>query len=171
VKKSILIAFCFSILFVCHSFSQNRDSSYLETPFAKINENGFEFIIDTLKYKTSVSDAFFSKETKGTYDEIRILKSETLGEVNDTFFYINLYHYGKNLKTARYLKHDNGVLYLITDNDFGSVYVSCIGIDKKCSPNVTTDKNHNMKWICSNKVGVCSLDDNECKSVKSIILE
>jgi hypothetical protein len=159
------------ILFVSSLFSQNSNSSYLEIPFAKIKAEKFEYIIDTLQYKISVSDAFFSKKTEGTYDEIRILKSETLGEFNEIFYYVTLSHLGKNLKTARYLKLKNNTLYLIADNDFGSIYVSCIGKDKKCTPNVTIDENHNMKWICSDKVGVCSLDEKECKSVKSIILE
>lgn len=171
MKKSILIAFCFCFFLFHPSFSQNSDSNILETPFAKIKGDGYDFIIDSLQFKTSVSDEFFSKKSKGTYDKIEIRKAYTVGEIKKSYYFVLLTHYEKKLKTARYLKNENDILYLITDNDFGSIYISCIGTDKKCSPNLIIDKKKDMSWICSDKVGVCSLDENECKSVKSIILE
>jgi hypothetical protein len=167
MKKSILIAFCFYFFQFHPTFSQNSDSNILETPFAKIEDNGYDFIIDPLQFKMSVSDELFSKESKGTYDKIEIKKAYTVGE---SYYFVLLTHYEKKLKTARYLKNEDDILYLITDNDFGSIYISCIGTDKKCSPNLIIDKK-NMSWMCSDKIGVCLLDENECKSIKSIILE
>ena len=142
-----------------------------EILFAKVSGKSYEFVIDTLAFKKSVSNSLFSKESKGNYDKTEIRRSKTLGDINQDYYYVILYHYGKNLKTARYLKYDDGKLYLSSDSSFNRLYNSCVGIENKCSPNVVLNSKLEMDWICSDELGVCSIDAKECQSYKAIVLE
>jgi len=138
--------------------------------FAEIKGESYEFKIDTLAFKNSISNSLFSKESKGTYDKIEIQKLKTVGDIIEDYYRVVLYHFGKNLKTARYLYYNAGKLYLNSDNSFNSLYNSCLGVEKKCSPNVVLNSKLEMGWICSNKVGICSIDEKECQSYKTLIL-
>ena len=138
--------------------------------FGKVKNNSFEYVIDTLTFKKSISNQLFSKESKGdTYDKLEIKKAITLGESREEYYYVILYHYQKRLKTVRFLENHSSNLYLNENSVFNTIYNSCVGKDEKCFPNVVINSDLTKAWICSDKVGVCSIDENECKSVRSII--
>lgn len=170
------IYYIFIIIFSFYSCKSNtqeiEQSKTDEILFAKIKGDSYVYVLDTLSFKESISGNFFSKESKkDTYDKVNIIKSQTLGNTNEDYYYVVLIHFGKKLKTARYLENRSGYLYLNKKTVFNTIYNSCVGVDEKCFPNVVINSDLTRAWICSDKVGVCSLDANECKSIRSIIQE
>lgn len=159
------------LFYSCKSSSQltnNKDADSILV--GKISGENFQFVIDTLSFKESISNSLFSEQTKSeTYDKLEIRKSETLGEIKQEYYYIILYHFDKKLKTARYLENSRGNLYLNKNSIFNSLYNSCVGIDEKCYPHVVIKSDLTKAWICSDEVGICSIDEKECTSVRSII--
>lgn len=167
----ILVLIFLSLFYSCKSSAQKTNTKETNSLlFGKIQNDSYEYVIDTLSYKKSISNSLFSEKSKTeTYNKIEIRKSKTLGEVNEEYYYLVLYHFDKKLKTARFLENRSGYLYLNNDSVFNSIYNSCVGEDDKCFPNVVIDSDLNKAWICSDEVGICSIDANECKSVRSII--
>ena len=160
-----------SFFYSCKSYAQSIEKKEANPIlFGKIQNDKFEYLIDTLSFKKSISNNLFSEQSKSeTYDKLEIRKSESLGAIKEDYYFIVLYHFGKKLKTARFLENRSGNLYLNEYITFNAIFNSCMGENEKCFPNITIKSDSTKVWICSDKVGVCSADINECKSIRSII--
>jgi hypothetical protein len=160
----------FSLLFCSNNFyAQTVSDNRIE--FAKIVQGKISYKLDTLLYKPQVSNKIFSKESNVTFDKIEICHQFTLEDIQIEYSYVILHDFDKNLKTVRFLDKIKDTYYLNNSDTFKKTYLSCVGDKSKCSPNIMITNKSQMEWICSNKVGVCSIDATECKMFKTVLID
>ncbi len=164
IKIRYLFVIFLQLIIFCKpdvSISQNK-----KIIFAKIKDNNFFFVKDTVNFKIDLSKNLFSKGTNVKFDRVEIL---TQFVNNREFYYVILYDYDKHLKTARILNKMNNELLLSNNNSFEQTYISCVGNDIDCKPNIHYNK---LKWFwtCGNKLKECMINSNQkCQSFKTVL--
>ena len=166
MKKSNLLLILFSF-FLFNVFKLMPQNSKEDRTFAQITNTKIEFVIDTVSFKKEISQAIFSKQSNVQFDKIIINKKKVL-EANDIFYCVMLYDFDKKLTTARVLNKINNKLYFTDSNYFEKLYISCKG-KEKCNPNIAFVDNK-LIWLCSDKIGECSINpEYDCKTFRSIL--
>jgi hypothetical protein len=134
--------------------------------FAKIEGNKFFFVKDTVSFKKYLSKSLYSKETNVKFDRVEILKQFVSNRI---FYYVILYDYEKHLKTARILNKVDNELLLSENNSFEQTYISCVGNEIDCKPNIHYNKSK-WFWTCGNKLRECLINSNEkCQVFKTVL--
>ena len=170
---SIPLLFSFFILSCAQTKSDfkksNNDS---KKPFAKIINESYILVIDTIVFKKKIIGNIFSKESKVIFDKIEVKKQFTIGEEKKVFYYVLLTDFSTTTRTCRWLNSVDNVLYLNDDfegNDsFEQMYLTCIGTEN-CATNVYILDSKRF-WLCGENPN-CLREGAvvNCKVIKSMI--
>lgn len=165
MKNAILF-----LLLVSCSFS-HAQKPITDTLFATIENNEYIFKLDTLTFKEKIAKNIFSKKSKVDYDKLTIVEQVSLGKEKASYIFLLLLDFDKKIKTARLLKKINNNLFLSQEKKIDLTYVSCVGDSLICLPNIIINNHLEMEWICSDKKGVCIIDNTKCRKFNSIIVD
>ena len=134
IYQFLFILFFFAFLASCGVHKKNDN-----VLMAKMKNNKFELLIDTVKFKKNISESIFSSESEIVFDKIEVVKQFTLGEKSIPFYYIMLSDFDKKVKTTRLLiEKDNSLFLTNTQGNIDSselIYLTCSG-SKNCEPNI-----------------------------------
>jgi len=140
--------------------------------FAIIDNENIIIIKDTVVFKKEIRDIIFSKKSNVKYDKIDIIKQYSIGKSKEDLYYVILYDFEKNLKTARVLEKNDNNLIFAEEKDFEKMFISCVGKEDDCVPRIVSIDSK-KSWICSDsdEIKECSIDGEGCKIYRTIYLK
>lgn len=136
---------------------------------AYVQNNEYHFIIDTTKYKANLNNMVSFVEN-ANYDEVKIEKGVTLGNLDKEYYMLIAYDKEYYLKTARWLIKDKDTLYLhrntgknIDNEIFYRTFFSVYGSNTNCYPNVVCAEGK-YQWTGDTTGKPYCEPDSPCKS-------
>ena len=158
--------------FLFSSCTSNKKETFNPEVLATINNQHFSFVKDTILFKKEVTGIIFSKESKVVYDKVRILEQHFTDKSKQRLYYVMLYDFEKNIKTARVLKQVKNTLIFTENTNFDKMYTSCVGTKTSCVPRIIiTDSK--KSWICSDsdEIKECSSKLEGCNIYRTVYLK
>lgn len=164
-----------AVLFATYSAAaqmQKKEAFDVKLPVAEINDGALIENADAKAILKEVNINLFGKNN--VLHTLTVLSGTTLGEKQETYYYMKLSSKDKTINIVRLLYKHDGKLYLEDSDgsfDIRDYYISCEGSDS-CFPRLFYSDGRYI-WSCRDTL-VCIISDdeeNKCEITTSAIYE
>ena len=137
--------------------------------FAKIDRETYIITAETNAYKQEVLKTVFMTGDQPKLSGLQIHSQQTLGEAEETIYFVLMQDPGRQLKVAKILERrgDELIMDETSTEYFTRGYLTCNGTGD-CAPQVfILDSKKN--WVCGTKME-CSAEATGCTASKTMVM-